>query len=38
MFASMEARPSVVSPGRRCPEKKGPMIRITAIVAAKYFV
>ena len=38
MLANMLARPAVVSPGRRCPEKNGPMMRTTATVAAKYFV
>ena len=36
MLASMVARPRMVSLGRRCPVKKGPMMSSTAHVAAKY--
>ena len=36
MLASMLARPRMLSSGRRCPVKKGPMMSSTAQVAARY--
>jgi hypothetical protein len=38
MLLSMLARPIRLSLGRRCPEKYGPIISTTAMVAAMYFV
>ena len=36
MLASMLARPRMLSSGRKCPVKKGPMMSSTAQVAARY--